>query len=178
MCRRFLKFTPICVITLAIGVAIAVGLDKFLLSETDLTGIENAVEEVRLPEPRVDPSESLLIEYDCSLMGVDTLTALFTVTNIGGGSISFDINERTGRFPAHVSNAADHVDLIVSAEVSKRELRPGESAGGFVDVPQDGSPFDLSFRYRFGNSLLTRWASVDVPSQEKSYTCNAQESPR
>jgi hypothetical protein len=179
MCRRFLNFMPIFAATLSIGIAVVFGFERLFLPVTELTSLEKFVEPVRTWGPQVDlNNESLAVEYDCSLMGVDTLSAIFTVTHTGVEPISFDVDELTEKFPARLTDASGELSLDVSAEATKRELLPGDSAWLWVDVPLDSSPFDFSFRYRFSNSLRTRTAFVSVGSQVKSYTCNAQEYSR
>lgn len=166
-------------VTLVIGIAIVFGCEKLFLPVTELTGIEKIVQPVRTWGSQVAlNNESLAVEYDCSLMGVDTLSAIFAVTNTSVEPIIFDVDELTERFPARYSDASGEISLDVSVAATKRELLPGDSAWLWVDVPLDDSPFDFSFAYSFVNSRRVGTAFVSVGRQVKSYTCNAQESAR
>jgi hypothetical protein len=161
-------------LTFVVGIAVFAGLHALFLSEGEIAHLRDSVDEVEKGQfPRNWNAEPLAVEYNCSLMGVDSLDALFILTNNGSEPIYFTIDNRYGKSLVHLSDASGKLNQDARADIYRRELLPGETVGLAVPVPLDGAPFDLSLRYQIGERLRSDSVFVSVPSQVKSYTCGA-----
>ena len=174
MWSKTVKYTAILSSTFVLSLVCISALNNYLLSSIEMAAISSSVDSVEVNELINAFQSPLLVEYECSLIGRDSLDALFRVTNISHDTVYFSVDENS-KFQAYISNAYD-LRQDTSAEI-KNQILPGESTTLWVSVPVDSDPFDISIPYNRGDPSKSHATFESVAQQIKSYTCNAY-SPR
>jgi len=171
MWSKTVKYTSILCSTFIISLVSIWALDNYLLSSSEMSEISRSVDRIEVSELTGPFQAPLLVEYECSLMGRDSLFAVFRVTNISQDTIYFNL-DKNGKFEVYIFNAYD-LGQNASAEI-KNQILPEESTNLWVSVPVNSDQFDISIPYHRGDPSKSHSVIESVGQQIKSYTCNAR----
>lgn len=116
----------------------------------------------------------LKVEYRCSLMGVDSLDAIFEVTNDGSETIHFPTDKDSGKLPITMYVRSElSREIMESISIPTESLKPAQSTYFSVRLPPKSNGFNMSFQYWSGNQS-PRDISVHTDRQIKSFTCTGE----
>ena len=181
--KRFYLSSLTAVLTFLLGVAITFSIILLTpLPNTDSPKIEKLeYSHSEIDEPFCElEQDGIEIQYFWSLMGKDSLTGFFGVTNNSTETIYFPGYEKNSHVRVWIKQnkkLEPAIKLSCGNGLKRQELRPGEFATFTIPVPDNNKPFEVGFDFligehpewsKDGRELKTIW--VKVNRQWKSFT--------
>ena len=121
----------------------------------------------QLPKIEVINSE-IEIKYVESLSGVDSLDAIFYVTNNTAENVYYFGDHKTNNQDSLINQngIVEFMKTHEGAEITEYELKPNESTYFWIPSPQNEKPFEASFILRIGDKRKEKVIVVEVHKQK------------
>jgi hypothetical protein len=174
--RRLKYRLPAFLIAFGIGLAI----DSALIFSVQIPKVEvidkTFVSSLEPVKPEVINGE-IEIKYESSLYGVDSIEAVFKVTNKTAETIYYRGYDKTDNRESWIkqNGKIKYIETPQGAETTQQELKPQESTYFWIAAPLNEKPFEAGFVLRTGEQRRERTISMRVKKHLKPKYCIERE---